>query len=362
MTLHSIDPQRRWRLRALIALTVGAIAALAFVVAPAIAAGTPTDPPSRLADHLAACEDMAAVAQTHDEKAFAEHCITLATRAIASLPAPSVAPTTSAPSPTVTPTLNPTPTQTASPTPSATSSATPTPSPTSTLPPASGWPNAATTGPTGTLTVRNEDLNITTAGAVVENLDVRGCVTITAPNVVFRNSKVTCDNWRGVDARTLGGVVIQDVEIDCVNSPGKGIVAEGATIVRADIYGCEDAVYVDRNVTVLDSYMHDLYGGGTDPHTDIVQVANGGDNVILRGNYMSNLTPRATSGYMGDGPTMDNIVIDRNYIEAGGYVFYCSSSGVGNVISGNTVKSTGYGVYGPNCTRNGIVRTGNAIL
>lgn len=197
---------------------------------------------------------------------------------------------------------------------------------------------------------------------MVQNLDIRGCVRITAANVVFRNNKVTCANGWAITAKSLGGVVIEDVDVSCGNTLGKGIVGEGFTVRRADVSGCEDAVYIDRNANVLDSYLHDLYGGGTDPHNDVVQVSNGGDNVIVRGNFLSNRTSRATSGYMGDGPGMDNIVIDRNFIEAGGYVIYCSASGVNNVISNNTIDALGYGPWYWTCNRSGIVRSNNTLI
>lgn len=279
-------------------------------------------------------------------------------------PTPSPTPTATTPVPTTTePQVTPSPTAPpVTTTPAPTTPPATTPPPTTTSPPASGWPNASTTGATGPLTVRTGNLTISTAGAVVEGLDIRGCVNITAPGVVFRNSKVSCSNGWAIRAVSTGGVVIDQVDVTCNNTLGKGIVGEGFTVRRSDVSGCEDAIYIDRNVNVLDSYLHDLYGGGTDPHNDIVQVSNGGDNVIVRGNFMSNRTSRATSGYMGDGPGMDNIVIDRNYIEAGGYVIYCSSSGVNNVVSNNTIDALGYGPWYSTCSRSGIVRTGNTLI
>lgn len=255
---------------------------------------------------------------------------------------PTAPPTTATPAPTTpVPTTTPPPTQT-------------------TTPPPAGWPNAATTGPTGPLTVRNSGLTISTPGAVVENLDIRGCVTIAAQNVIFRNSKVTCSGT-AITTKTLGGVRIENVEVSCNGSAGKGVLGEGFTLVRSDISRCEDLVYIDRNAVVLDNYLHDLtwYTGA---HTDVVQVANGGDNVTIRGNFMSNMTPGATSAYMGDGPGMDNIVIDRNYMEGGGYLVYCSASGSGNSVTNNTFDPSGYGVWYPTCYRSGITRTGNTVL
>lgn len=280
--------------------------------------------------------------------------VTQCTPPVEPTPSPSAS-ATGSPTPTPTTGTTATPTPTASPSP--TQSPTPTPAPTAT-----GWPNASTTGATGTLTLRTGNLTISTPGAVVENLDVRGCVSITAANVVFRNSKVSCSNGWAITAKSTGGVVIDQVDVTCNATLGKGIVGEGFTVRRSDVSGCEDAIYVDRNAVIVDSYLHDLYGGGTDPHNDIVQVSDGGDNVTIRGNFMSNRTSRATSGYMGDGPGMDNIVIDRNYIEAGGYVVYCSSSGVNNVVSNNTIDALGYGPWYWTCSRSGIVRTGNTLI
>lgn len=262
-------------------------------------------------------------------------------------------PTATTPTPTATPTASPTQTPTPTPT------VTPTPTQTTTPPPA-GWPNAATTGPTGPLTVRNGGLTISTPGAVVEGLDVRGCVSITAPNVIFRNSKVTCSGT-AITTKTLGGVRIENVEVSCNGTGGKGVLGEGFTLRRSDVSRCEDAVYIDRNAMVLDSYLHDLswYAGA---HTDVIQVVNDGDNVTIRGNFMSNMTPGATSAYMGDGPGMNNIIIDRNYMEGGGWLVYCSASGSGNSVTNNTFDPSGYGVWYTTCYRSGITRTGNTIL
>jgi hypothetical protein len=245
------------------------------------------------------------------------------------------------------------------------------------MPPPTGWPDATTTGATGPLTARNGDLTISTAGAVVENLDMSGCVRITAPNVTFRNSRVSCSGapQAAIVAKTTGGVLIENVDVSCANAPIKGMLLEGATVRRADISGCEDGIYIDRNAIVLDSYIHDLYehdkgpcpNGGTDAscdrygHTDGIQVTDGGDNATIRGNYIANLTPHATSAYIGDGPGMDRIVIDRNYVTGGGYVLRCSTSGIGNEVTDNTIDWSGYGPW-TNCTRSGILRIGNVIL
>lgn len=203
-------------------------------------------------------------------------------------------------------------------------------------------------------------MTISANDAIVENLDIRGCVEITGARVQLRNVKVTCSQGMGaVRVVSSGGVIISNAEIVC-NAPIKGVVGEGFTVRRSEIRQCEDAVYIDRNANVLDNFLHSLYENTADPHTDVVQVANGGANVLIEGNFMSNRTSRPTSGYMGDGPTT-NIIIRNNYIESGNYVIYCSSSG-SFTVAGNTLRVLGGSAWYPTCYRSGVVRTGNTIL
>lgn len=351
MTSHGIPPTTRVSRRARLgaaALAVGLAVAAVAVVAPALAA---TTIPQHLIDQKAACLDMAAVAQTHAEKAWAEHCNTLADRAIE---------LAGELEPTATPTVAPSPTATVLP-PS-------TPAPTTiaptTTPPAAGWPNADNTGPTGTLIIRNGGMTIGANDVVVENLDIRGCVEIRGARVQLRNVRVTgCTSGLGaVRVVSPGGVIISNAEIVC-DSSIKGVVGEGFTLTRSEVRRCEDAVYIDRNANVIGNYLHSLYENVADPHTDVVQVVNGGANVLIEGNFMSNRTSRPTSGYMGDGPT-SNIVIRNNLIESGNWVVYCSSSG-SFTVTGNTIRvlSRDRGAWYPTtCYRSGIDRSGNTII
>src|SRR5262245_33381699 len=62
------------------------------------------------------------------------------------------------------------------------------------VPSVCGYPDETNTGvPAGTvLRIHQGTLEIRTPGAVVEDLDIRGCVRVMAPNVTIRRSKVTC--------------------------------------------------------------------------------------------------------------------------------------------------------------------------
>ena len=66
------------------------------------------------------------------------------------------------------------------------------PAPSNPAPAPGEFPSAATTGvPEGTkLTVHEGDLTVSTAGAVIDGLEVRGLLIINAPDVVIKNSRI----------------------------------------------------------------------------------------------------------------------------------------------------------------------------
>ena len=90
-----------------------------------------------------------------------------------------------------------------------------------------GLPDATNTGMVvGTpLTVINGDVNVTVAGTVIEGRDIRGCVRCSPPNVTIRNSKITCTFGYAIliEQGVGGNLLIEDVEVDCRNSPTTGI-------------------------------------------------------------------------------------------------------------------------------------------
>jgi hypothetical protein len=91
-----------------------------------------------------------------------------------------------------------------SPSPSVSPTSSPSPSPTVTTtgpqrgclanPHVCGFPDATNTGvPAGTaLTVVTGNVVLSTLGMTYQGKDVRGCITVTAPNVTIKNVKVTC--------------------------------------------------------------------------------------------------------------------------------------------------------------------------
>jgi hypothetical protein len=209
---------------------------------------------------------------------------------------------------------------------------TPTPTPDPDPPPSTGFPDASNTGPSGTLTVTTGNLTIGTAGAVVENREIRGCVTVSAQNVTIRNSRIICDGSSAVWAGS-SGLVVEDTEIQCANKVGQtGLTPGNYTARRIEASRCENILWAGNNVLVEDSYIHDpipccIPG---DPHTDSIQTPAGGSNVTIRhstvyGGYISqsNFGNAAITTAASPGTGATNYIVENNLLAGGGYTIYC---------------------------------------
>lgn len=150
-----------------------------------------------------------------------------------------------------------------------------------------GFPTAATTGvPAGTKLTPSTDLAIWEAGAVLDGLDIQGCLSVNAPNVVVRNSRISCDDptLRAVSLTGAPGFVMEDSEIVSDGSAEVAIGWSGYTLRRVDIHGAQDGPRLGSDVTIVDSYIHDLVRD-PDVHTDAMQSTSG-TNILVRHNTL----------------------------------------------------------------------------
>lgn len=223
------------------------------------------------------------------------------------------------------------------------------------LPSRCGYPDATNTGvPAGTaLTVVNGGMTIRTAGAVVDGMDIRGCVVVAAAHVTIRRSKVTCSNAWAIrsyrDDYTAGGLLIEDVTVSCADSPGTGIASYGFVARRVDVSRCENGFAIDNDVTVEDSYVHGLFIG-SGGHTDGMQFA-GGAHVTIRHNTILNPNDGGTSAIIMSETRMSDVLVQNNLMAGGAYTVYCPRDSSTNVrVLGNRFsklyKPKG-GEYGP---------------
>jgi hypothetical protein len=260
------------------------------------------------------------------------------------------------------------------------SSATPTstPTPTATAPapaPSSGgFPDASNTGvPAGTTLTPSGTLTVNVAGAVIDSRDVTGQVVVNAPNVTIRNSRVRSNAMYAVESNSTG-LLVEDSEI--VNLPQAGhpnchigIGNSNYTVLRTDISGCENGIGVDGNITMQDSYVHDLdtvgpswVFGDSGPHTDGVQISAGATDITLRHNTIDP-TPGedgATSAIImaTSGTPNSDVHVEDNYIDGRGasYAIYANRTPTHDVyLNSNKIYK---GVYGYTaCMRLGVTVT-----
>ena len=219
--------------------------------------------------------------------------------------------------------------------------------------------------PPGTvLTVVNGNMDIRTAGTVIENKDIRGCVSVNASNVIIRRSKISA-NCILIIWNYGTNLLVEDVEIICPNVVGKGALGTtNFTARRVNAHHCDNTFWIDNNALVEDSYIHDAipYDPVTDPHTDGIQIPGGGSNITLRhnriyGGYASAQNFGNSAITMGPGTA--NIQVIDNILAGGGYTIYCGGNsgaseppadGTGNAYTNNRfsrIYSPNVGGFGP---------------
>lgn len=283
-------------------------------------------------------------------------------RGAAAVPAPATGrPETAVPTPSPSPTAaTPSPTSSPSPSPRAnrttrteTTGIGPNRGNCAGDPGACGFPDAGNTGvPAGTkLALVDGNLDVKKAGTVVSGKDIRGCVRVQANNVTIRRSKVTCVDFYAIasfsDEYSGGGLLVEDVEIDCRNSQGVGVGSYGFTARRLEIRGCENGFDVDHDATIVDSYVHDLYEG-SEGHADGVQLAGGAD-IDIRHNTI--FVPGGTSAIISHPDGNSDVLVASNLLAGGAYTLYCPSESSSNFSVLDNRFSTRFaakgGAYGP---------------
>lgn len=183
--------------------------------------------------------------------------------------------------------------------------------------------------PDGVVLEPSEGLRITDDGAVVEGLDVDGCVTVLADDVTIRNTRIRCADKKqqlvvevGDGARNL---VVESSEIDGRGKLQVGIGWGSYTLRKVDVHGVADGARFGHDVTVEDSWIHDMARIGT-LHSDALQTTSASD-VVIRGNV---LDPTRTkdddlnnAGLMLGSETgtkkVRDVLVERNLFGGGNY-------------------------------------------
>lgn len=241
-------------------------------------------------------------------------------------------------------------------------------------PSACGYPDETNTGwqHTGVKLkqVNTDPYNIDKAGAVVDGLDIRGCVQVRAKNVTIKRSKITCDNQpmiknfqpdgHGGLIDIGAGLVVEDVEFDGMNNPdAQGVAFNNYTVRRANFHNIGAALKLGSGVRVEDSYVHGIASTNNSHNGGF--PSDGGSGITVRHNtvLMNSQNGYAIAIYnqVPAGSVVQNVVIDDNLLAGGNYIIYCGAPGqvapnlrVTNNRFSNTLYAKG-GFYGPtaNC-------------
>lgn len=267
---------------------------------------------------------------------------------------------------------------------------TPTPTPAPSSSPSScalpNYPNASCTGvPAGTvLSAYTGPTTITVANTIIDSKTINGCIAVQAPGVIIRKSSISCTNGWAAIVSVVGSysgarLLVEDTEITCGGTKGTGMADWNFTARRVNIHDCENGFDMDTDITLEDSYIHDLicYNPSTDPHVDGIQSPIGSRLLINHNTiYASRAASSCSSGNnignasininnSGGGPTSTDTTISNNLLAGGGYTLYCPIPGTSNFRITNNRFSTIFhdpkvGLYGPStdCGSNEI-KSGN---
>lgn len=140
-------------------------------------------------------------------------------------------------------------------------------------------------------------MTVLVAGTVIDARDINGPITVNAPNVTIRRSRIrTTDFWAIHNNST--GLLVEDTEIDGQGANNTCLGSSGMTVRRANIHGCENGLDVSGTLTLEDSYVHDLTTAGG-AHTDGAQFNQGAADIVFRHNTIrpqpAGTTPASTS-------------------------------------------------------------------
>lgn len=196
-----------------------------------------------------------------------------------------------------------------------------------------------------------------TDGAVYDGLDVDGCVEVYAKDVTIRNSRIRCSNPRRFlavyVARGDARLVLEDVEVDGTATTDVCVGWTSYALRRTNLHGCVDGARMGSDVTIEDSWIHDLSRKGS-LHPDAIQTTSG-RNVTIRGNTLSSVND--ASGDAGNAALMmgsesaprqvRNFLVEKNDLDGGSFTLNVR----GDIdASGVTIRDNAFGRdfrYGP---------------
>lgn len=126
--------------------------------------------------------------------------------------------------------------------------------------PPPAFPDETVTGwtPPGGHTILVGSQTIATNGTVLEDVEIGGCLTISATDVTVRRALIRCQGT-GITVSEGASAVIEDVTIDGEGAGAKGVYFRGTgSMSRLDVHGYKAGIEIllTENVSLVDSYVH----------------------------------------------------------------------------------------------------------
>ncbi|MFT4235176.1 MAG: hypothetical protein QM607_09285 [Microbacterium sp.] len=165
---------------------------------------------------------------------------------------------------------------------------------------------------------------------MIDGFEVHGTITIAAPGVVIKNTRViggTTPGDSGLVNNIASGDSFEIIDSELVpqvqSTLWNGIMGSNFTATRVNIHGVVDPIHIiGDNVTVTDSYLHDTYHLEQDPlrdytptHDDIVQIQIG-KNLLFENNTMSG-SQNTVFMVTQDRGSVGDMTISDNYLDGG---------------------------------------------
>ena len=192
-------------------------------------------------------------------------------------------------------------------------------------------PDAGNTGvPAGTVLTRHDGtLVVSTAGAVVDSLDIYGDLVIKAPNVTVRRTIVrgtpTSSALLNAATPSATNLLVEDSQlVAAFPTPSvNGVTGGNYTMRRVEVSGTVDGFGIHLpNVRIESSWVHDTTWFAVSPyhsdgsHNDAIQV-HGGSNIRIVGNTLEEANNAAIMMTQDYSRTFDVDIVD-NWMNHGG--------------------------------------------
>ena len=176
-------------------------------------------------------------------------------------------------------------------------------------------------------------MTVTTDGAVIENLEIRGRLVIEASNVTVRNTWI----YVGANAWTVyvksGSARFENVEIGHPSHRGvAGIGGNNITAIGLDIHHVEDGIKLGSSSVYSGVRIHDLASPQSSPHSDAVQVEDGARNSTVKNSVLSSLgvgVGNAAVIVKSDFGLPKDLTFANNYMNGGNYTIFVRDGGHG---------------------------------